>query len=245
MGTRAVIQVSASAIGVYLTCEKRYLLEYVYRQGGEGRSFAAAIGAAVHAGVDALWQGRTDPYDVLRRRWAREVALMPAYDEDPAVGQADAERMLTVYGTQVKPTFVGETRIEVPFSITVNGMGVTGTIDAMNDDLRDLKTTAGKSINGRKAPTFTPSRYDLQLGLYRIAYRFITGHDPKRTILDVLTRRGTYRTYERKTDPTETLDTIGVVTDGILGESYRPTGAYSGMCKWCPVSGVCSDAILD
>jgi len=236
-----MITLSATAIGRYLTCERLYLYEVVYRLPGE-QSFAAAVGAAVHAGVEALWKTPSKSLEALRHRWATEVANVPAGDEDPAVGLSDAETMLAVYQAKVVPTFEGRPDIEVPFSIVIEGVGVTGTIDAMDDDLRDLKTTSGKTINGRK-PKFDPSRYDLQLGLYEIGYTFLRGHPPKRRLLDVLTRRGTYRQYERHPNQREALDVLGVVADGIMADRYDPTGASIGACKWCPyANGVCPDA---
>lgn len=233
---------SATAIGDYLTCEKRYLFGHVYRVGG-GQSFPAAIGSAVHAGVEALWKSPLRPLEALRRRWAIEVALVPTLEEDPAVGLADAEKMLDVYQLKVAPTFTSPPKVEVPFSIVVDGVGVTGTIDAMDDDLRDLKTTSGKTINGRK-PNFDPSRYDLQLGIYEIGYKFLVGRQPKRSLLDVLTRRGTYRQYERHPNRRETLDVLGIVRDAIMAESFEPTGAAAGACKWCPFQLVCPDAVV-
>jgi hypothetical protein len=240
-----VITLSATAIGTYLNCERQYLYSVVYRVPGE-QGFAAAIGAAVHAGVEALWKSPTRPLEALRRRWDRELVHVPAGDEEPAVGLADAEMMLALYQEKVVPTFSGRPEVEVPFSIVVDGrVGVTGTLDAIDEDLRDLKTTSGKTINGRK-PRFDPKRYDLQLGIYELGYEFLRGQPPRRTLLDVLTRRGTYRQYERHPSRRETLDVLEVATDGIMADRYEPTGALTGICKWCPyANGVCPDARTD
>lgn len=232
---------STSSITTYLRCHYRYLLSYVYRRGGS-QSVPAAIGQAVHAGVEALHLGR-DAMDALADTWTREVASIPTSDvlADPDASY-DAVKMLMVYSEEVLPTF-HPTLIEAPFSVMVEGVVLTGILDGADEDLRDLKTTAGKTINGKK-PHFSPESYDLQLSLYDVGYRSLTGRRPKRLILDVLTRRGTYRQYVREPKISEAMDVLGVVRDGILKGDFDPTGAYSGACRWCPFVAECPHAAI-
>jgi hypothetical protein len=182
--------------------------------------------------------------NALRSAFARELVQVPAAEiaADPD-GLMDAERMLAVYRREVAPTFK-PWLVEAPFTAKVNGVILSGTIDGADDDVRDLKTTAGKTINGRK-PRFDPANYDIQMTLYRFGYKALTGRWPRRLLLDVLTRRGTYRQYEREPKNGDALDALGVARDGILRGEFDANGALNGSCFYCPYIEVCDYAIRD
>lgn len=220
----------------WLDCHYRYLRQYVWRLPQQG-NVAMAMGTAVHAGVEEALTGPLRPQEALRRSFEGAVAAMPTPDEDVATAASEAGVMLETWMREVLPTF-RPTLVEAPFSITVNGQALTGIIDAADEDVHDLKTTAGKTINGRKS-NFQPEKFDFQLALYALGYEYLTGRKPKRLLLDVVTRRGTYRQYERPNRLAELLDVIGLVRDGILSENFEPTGAKSGHCAWCPVATGC------
>lgn len=225
---------SASSISFYLRCHYRYLLSNVYRIGGGRPSMGAVLGAAVHAGAEAFWKEPTRPQAALRRAFERELATVPTpFEEDASVVLADAERMLGTYMAQVAPTFT-PTMVEQKFLIRVNGIGVSGTLDAADDDVHDLKTVSMIS-------KFYPLEHVLQLTLYRLGFKALTGRYPKRLLLDVLPRKGrvTYRQYEIEPDTTEAIDTISIVSAGIMAEDYEPTGATAGVCHYCPYREIC------
>jgi hypothetical protein len=238
---------SASSISQYLRCHHAYLLGTVYRT-PRRESLRMLLGTAVHAGIESMLRGG-EP----------EPALLSAWDEgigrvDPAEMLADpdalhdAKQMPHVYRAEVMPTFHPDI-VEAGFAVIPKGLGVTitGTIDAAEsatDDLRDHKTTAGKTVNGVK-PHFSPESYDLQGGLYRLGYYGLTGRWPRTYRLDVLTRRGTYRQYERTPSTSDALDMAAIVRDGINGQDYEPTGATSGQCSWCEYRLRCAHARID
>jgi hypothetical protein len=233
---------SSSAVSAYLRCGHRYLLAYVYRIAG-AQNMAAAIGQAVHAGVEALHRG-WPAENALQRAFDSEVESIPTPEikADPGALE-DAYRMLNVYREEVLPTF-HPTLVEQPFALMVEGVILTGVLDGADDDVRDLKTTAGKTINGRK-PNFSPENYDMQLAFYELGYRHLTGRRPKRLILDVLTRRGTYRQYLREPSLVDALDALRIARDGIQREEFQPTGALNGACAWCPFAAKeCPYAVL-
>jgi len=236
MAERLVL--STSSISSYLSCHRKYLFSSVYRISG-GQSIAAALGSAVHAGAEAFWKSPLRPQKAMRAVWESQLALVPLpYEEPPEGALADAERMLGTYIGQVAPTFT-PTLIEEPFLITVDGVALSGVIDAADpttkEDLHDLKTVSMIS-------KFDPLSYTLQLSLYSLGYRALTGHKPRRLLLDVLPRRGkvTYRQVEVQPEIGELLDVIGVVHDGIMAEDYSPTGATGNACKWCSYKAICS-----
>ena len=239
--TDHLLVLSTSSVTEYLRCHHRYFLGHVYRMRGT-QSVPAAIGQAVHAGVEAMHKGQP-PENALQRAWDEESANVPpeelAADHEAL---ADARKILEVYRREVLPRF-HPTLVEAPFAVKVEGIIISGTIDAADDDVHDTKTTAGKTINGRK-PRFDAANYDLQLALYKLGYKGLTGTWPKRTVLDVLTRRGTYREIEREPSVRDALDVVGVVRDGLARGDFEPTGALSGSCAYCPFAARCGHAVL-
>ena len=234
-----LLVLSTSSVTEYLRCHHRYFLGHVYRMRGT-QSVPAAIGQAVHAGVEAMHKGQP-PENALQRAWDEESANVPpeelAADHEAL---ADARKILEVYRREVLPRF-HPTLVEAPFAVKVEGIIISGTIDAADDDVHDTKTTAGKTINGRK-PRFDAANYDLQLALYKLGYKGLTGTWPKRTVLDVLTRRGTYREIEREPSVRDALDVVGVVRDGLARGDFEPTGALNGACNWCAYAIRCAYA---
>lgn len=238
---------SASGVAAYLRCHHAYLLGYVYRMPKRG-SVRALIGTAAHAGIEAMLRGR-DPEPALLEAWDLEVGTIPP-DELAADPDAlpDARKIPGVYRREVMPTFTPDL-VEMGFAVVPKGVGVvvTGVLDAADtrtDDVRDHKTTAGKTVNGQK-PNFSPESYDLQLGLYRLGYYGLTGRWPKRLRLDVLTRTGKHRFYDREPSTADALDMVTIVRDGIGREDYDPTGADSGACNWCEFNRRCAHAKVD
>lgn len=237
---------SASGVVQYLRCRHAYLLGTVYRV-PRLESLRALIGTAAHAGIEAMLRGR-EPLPALRSAWDEGIGRV-----DPAEAAADphalrdAEAMPGVYRREVMPTFSPDI-VEAPFAVVPQGLGVvvTGVLDAADsrtDDVRDHKTTAGKTVNGVR-PSFSPEGHDLQLGLYRLGYHGLTGRWPQRTRLDVLTRTGKHRFYDRSPSTADALDLVSIVRDGVRQEDYDPTGALAGRCGWCEYRMRCAHARL-
>jgi CRISPR/Cas system-associated exonuclease Cas4 (RecB family) len=235
------LTLSASSMGHYLACPRRYYMGSVLRL-PERQSVAAAIGQAVHAGVEALHLGHGEEaaYKALRNSWEHEVAAVPT-DELAADPDAfpDALTMRAADTEKVLPHF-HPTMVEQTFTIRLWGARMTGMIDAADDDdVRDTKTTRGKTVNGRKPRTFDPDEYGIQGTLYACGFKLLTGRWPKRILLDVLTRRGAIRQYELAPDFGELRTVISTVSDGITRGDFSPTGAAAGKCGICPYRLIC------
>lgn len=228
---------STSSMSSYLRCRYMYLLSSVYRVPG-AQSMAAVLGIAVHAAVEALWTSPKRPETALRASFATELTQVPRpYEEPPEAALADGVRMLGTYMTKVAPTFK-PTMVEERFLITVDDVALSGVIDqADDDDVHDLKTVSMIS-------KFHPEDYVSQLSLYSIGYKAMTGRAPRRLLLDVLPRGGrvAYRQIEVQPEIGELMDVVGVVSDGIIGEDYEPTGATNGACHWCAYKSICQFA---
>jgi RecB family exonuclease len=229
---------SASSITEYLKCPQRYYLSHVLRLRGT-QSLARAIGQAVHSGVEALWKSPVRPLDALRATFARELESVPTEEiaADPEA-LADAETMLATYRREVFPVF-HPTYVEEPFLVETEGVLLSGTIDAADEDVHDTKTRRGKTINGRRPASFHPDEYRLQLTIYSLGYKVLAGTWPGRLILDVLNRRGGYKSYEVQPDYGELREVLALVNHGIMQGNYEPSGALSGACYYCPFQTIC------
>ena len=73
--TDHLLVLSTSSVTEYLRCHHRYFLGHVYRMRGT-QSVPAAIGQAVHAGVEAMHKGQP-PENALQRAWDEESANVP------------------------------------------------------------------------------------------------------------------------------------------------------------------------
>ena len=90
-----------------------------------------------------------------------------------------------------------------------------------------------------------PSDHRAQLTGYRFGFKFLTGTWPKRLLLDVLKRTCKYAQYEVEPDEREFRDTLALVSSGIMDEDFRPTGAESGKCEWCPYRTICQYSTVE
>jgi CRISPR/Cas system-associated exonuclease Cas4 (RecB family) len=239
--TDDAIVLSSSSVDTFLRCGHRYYLSEVMRVFAPP-NIAMALGTAIHAGVERLLKNSPlRPVDALDEAFAREVALIPAPDEDPAVALADGHTMLTTYTRERWPHFK-PALVEQKFVIEVEGVHWTGIIDAADEDVVDLKSTSGKTINGRK-PSFDPKKHTLQVTGYRWGYRALTGNWPRRLLLDVLTRTGKYRQYELQPDNGGLLDVIRLVRRAIMAREFLPNGVQNGSCYQCPYRQICEFSI--
>lgn len=231
----APLILSASTIKVWVDCHYRYLLEHVHKVPA-APNMDMAIGTAVHAGVEALHKAAQDPLQATRSAFGRELASMSAYDDEEALrAQEDVPKMFRTYTHNILPTF-RPTMVERPFLIRVDGVHVSGQIDAADevlDEVHDTKTTATPS-------KIKPERHQFQMSLYRWAYRVLTGRFPKRLVLDVVARNGRWKQIEVEPDDQGMVELVKLTADGIMRSEFDPTGALSGACARCPyATGVC------
>ena len=232
------IVLSHSSTAMYWKCHWQWYIRNIL-QLPERPKLAMALGKAVHAGIEAFHTKPIRPRTELWRVFDAEKVRKEDLDADP-LAIRDGLVMLRTYMLEVSPTTV-PTMIERPFTIRVENVLWTGIIDSADektDIVDDVKTTSGKTINGRK-PSFSPDRYDMQLTGYGEGYRALTGRAAKKLRLIVLKRTGKWQVYEREPRLGEFLDLVRLTRDSIMGRSFEPTGLLNGACQSCQFTEVC------
>jgi hypothetical protein len=221
---------SNSSLSSWIFCHYKWFLENVWRQPSEP-SVPMHLGTAVHAGAEEYLHNRDATkaqaimLDVLAGSWP------DGADEDYVIVSRDATSMLDLYIEKVAPGF-SPTLIEAPFVIEVNGVAVSGILDSADEDVHDLKTTA--ALTG-----FRPEKHRLQLSIYALGYKFLTGRTPRKLLLDIVTRNNKYKQAEVQPDFGEVADILAVVSEGIAKQDYSPTGADNNACPRCAFRDVC------
>lgn len=236
MSEPSELVLSASSLKTWLNCGRRYWYEQVLRL-PSAPTMEMTIGTATHAGVEAHHNGQ-DALEATESAFGREYEGMDhTGGDDPAAGLHDATAMLALYRENIAPTF-HPTIVERDFLVRLNGVLVSGRIDAADDDVHDTKTTATLS-------RFRPERHRLQMTLYRHGFRTITGRWPGRLLLDVIARNLRWKTVEVEHDDGELADVLALASRGILGGVYDPTGALNGSCSRCSFWRICEFAVTD
>jgi hypothetical protein len=226
------LMLSASSTNHYWRCHHAWYLNYVMRIPSPG-NLVMALGQAVHAAIERFWTSPLMPVAALTETFNRETEHLAEEKAADAEALADGMKMLSTYIREVSPGY-HPTIIERKFTVRMEGVLWTGILDNADDeDVRDIKTTSGKTINGRK-PSFDPSRYDIAMTGYSVGYESITGRPPKRRLLDVLKRSGKYQQYERPLKMGDFIDTIRLTSSAIMQRDFSPTGLLNGSCASCP-----------
>jgi PD-(D/E)XK nuclease superfamily len=232
----AELILSKSSIDVWLDCHRKWMYAYVYRVPG-APNIDMAVGTAVHAGVEALLNGK-DPFKALQKSWKTVTALMPNNDSVEArQALADAHTLFRVYQANIAPTLGTVIAIEKDFLVRVNGVLMSGRIDVADQDVHDTKTTATPS-------KVNPNSHRLGMTLYKHGYRALTGSWPVRLVLDIVARNGRWKQLEVEPDDAELAEIAGMVAKGINDGDFEPTGAAKGSCHKCAYVALCPAAVV-
>jgi hypothetical protein len=245
----AQLVLSASSVAAYQTCHYRWRLEYIEMHSSV-MGLPAAIGQAVHSGVEAWYKGFlmgvADPallkvaHDVLRTTFIFETASMADPEEPLDKALVQAQRVLQSYIEDVA-SITTPVLIEYGFLLSINGILFSGHLDLADNErkVRDLKVKKTKPRNAKELYGFS------RVG-YALGYRDATGEEESDFQLDVMIRLKRDRPYHVpfSTGPV-TPGEIGVfaatlerTAEGIARGDFRPTGLGIS-CRYCPVKHAC------
>lgn len=248
----ADLLLSASSVNAYQECHYRWRLEYI--EGHKSQmGIAAAVGQAVHAGVERYYKLRREGIaheyivalgeaeDVFEESYFYESldVLNPPEPIEKVEGQG--RRVLSAYledvGQVTEPLLV-----EHGFLINVNGILFSGHMDLADKKgaVRDLKVKA-------QPPRNAEEMYGFAMIGYSLGYRDHTGEKETDYQLDVMIRlkRDRPRYVPISHGGPVTDNEIGVfaatlerAANGISRGDYRPTG-LGIKCPYCPVKHIC------
>jgi hypothetical protein len=177
-----VITLSASKVGTYLQCGRKFRFRYVDRLTPPWKASALALGSAVHGALEVFHQQRVAgasmaPESVaalFRIDWASEQVDEIRFKDDGAAADlaATGETLVKLYSAANQNVAVEAA--EVPFELPlVDGIVLRGVFDVLlaGGRVREMKTAA------RDFDAGTLARH-IQVSAYCWAYKTLRGHLP-------------------------------------------------------------------
>lgn len=253
---------SSSSADAYRRCGWRFYLEYV-EMVPQAQNVRAAIGLAVHAGVEDYYRDKleyahttlqtaneeiffasdffqkyVDSYNAVA---AFELASVTEPEEDLEKARASGERTLMVYledvAPEIRPLFV-----EAALRIDIDGIPYSIHPDLIDTDInvRDLKIKRSKPRD--------PSVYAFQQEGYALGVRVLLGKKERDVQLDIMIRLLRDRPYYVPIANGGPISDSAVrsfarrletIANGIAKDQYPPNGLENGACRYCPVRHAC------
>jgi len=236
---------SASGLGAYERCPRKYKYQYVVQIPSLSRTFFD-LGKAVHTVIEHLSRKQKEgiaptketALALLDSAWSTSAYESKSHEEKD---RATAEVLLDSYLSWQAGNPNRILDVEKKFHISLGGRIVKGAIDRIEETpdggivVIDFKTGA-KPGNLSKNTV----REDMQMNLYSLAIRELYGKLPVKASLYYL---GPDKTY----DYTPTAESIGTFEDRVVNliravcaEEFPPKPDYQ-TCKWCDYRDFCEE----
>jgi RecB family exonuclease len=233
------MRLSYSRIDAYETCPARFKFQYEDRLPGKP-SPALSFGDSLH---HALFHFHSRPvpvapsveelHEMLDGVWVREGYTDSSQER---VYKDHARQVLTAYHRENVDQYRIPAALEFRFSIDVEGVRVTGTIDRLDRipgggyELIDYKTN-------RRLPPMSRVEQDLQLSIYYLAAREVWGIEPERLTLYFLLPGHRMTTTRTAADADELRRRIAVVAERV--EAGKFEARENPLCDWCDYQHLC------
>ena len=233
------MKLSYSSISTYEACPAKYKFRYEDRVPAAG-SPALTFGDVLHRTLHRF-HDRPVPVapsvdellEMLELEWSTDGYRS---DEEEHLYLDHARQVLADYHRANAASFRVPAALEFRFSIEVEGVPLTGTIDRMDRipgggyEIIDYKT------NRRLPPKAVVDR-DLQLSLYYLAAREVWGVDVDQLTLYYLLPGQRMTTVRTPADADELRRRIGVVAERIAAGKFDPRP--NPLCDWCEYQPLC------
>lgn len=228
---------TASQIECWLKCPQDFYYKHVLHM-PEPESPAAAYGTAIHAVIQAIFDGRragalpdkSTLRETLQKALPRHgYATAGVRDRAHAQALSSFEQLYERFSTEELPT-----HDELPFGVVVNELPVKiiGRMDAVYErtsgvEIRDFKTSSSVTTPEKAKSRATTSQ---QLTVYALAWQLLHGELPEKLVLDFVEtgQQGSIRKTKRGI---ETLcQKLAVMNEQLRGGQYPP-GAKHDYCS--------------
>lgn len=241
---------SVSKVTTYLLCPAKF--KFLYIDGvpeALPTSPEAALGTAVHAGVEAhnlarMGRQAPDPAKVVREKLDGELARVapdPETGEMPDAGAlaAEAAALYAAWEKEIAPAYT-PVAVEQRGEITVAGVKFTVVLDTVTDtgEIRDLKTA-------KRRPSTGDLESNLQATAYAMAFREFYGSDAKSVTFDYLLRHKagpsaeSYSVIRTQKDFDRLARIVEGVTEAAAKGLYYPNPMSKFGCSTCPFKAQC------
>ncbi|MBI5380219.1 MAG: ATP-dependent helicase [Nitrospirae bacterium] len=243
LSEEAILTLSYYQIDDYLTCPLKYRYSHVLRIPCF-RHHAVVYGSAVHAAVQALLKsrqaGRPLPLPellaVFDRAWVSEGFLSADHE---AARMAEGRQMLARFWEIESASPVVPAAVEQEFAFLLQKNRVVGRWDRLDERdgeavIIDYKTSQIRDQEKADAEI----KKSLQLGIYAMGYRAITGRLPERVELRFLEAGLTASLQKTARDLAETEAQVLKAAAGIRARDYAPRPDYLA-CKFCTFRTLC------
>lgn len=231
---------SHSSISTYRACPLKWKFRYVDKVPDKPRSFFS-FGKSVHAGLEFLFEKRearptlNDMLDHFRAQWLREGYESPAQEK---WFYQEGERILRGFFAKHGADNSNVLEVELKFTISVEGVPVTGYIDRVDNTPRgglaivDYKT--GKAFDKSRV------RSDPQLTLYQIACAKLFGKPVESVTLYHLNSLSPMTVPAHSPKLEEDVKAMVVeAAHGISDQVFEAKPDERGVCQYCDYAQIC------
>jgi DNA helicase-2/ATP-dependent DNA helicase PcrA len=235
--------ISHKQIETYRSCPLRYRYEYVLHV-PQPRHHALVYGATLHEVVEFYLRRRaagnyTSLEDLLaeyEKKWVNQGFLSWEHQE---ARKAAGRETLTRFWQHEEAEGVRPSFVEKDFGFTLGADRVRGRLDRVDEELLgavivDYKT--GEVATQRIADT--RARESLQLKLYALAWREMTGVLPEHVELRFLESGTVGRHTPTPDDVEEAVEAVKEAAAGIRARRFDASPSYRA-CRYCEFRQIC------
>ncbi|HXU89532.1 MAG TPA: ATP-dependent DNA helicase [Methylomirabilota bacterium] len=235
--------ISHKQVDDYQTCPLKYRYVHLLRV-PILRHHTVVYGSTIHAVVEFYLKRRvegnyTSLEDLLAeydRKWLNQGFLTWEHQEARKLAGREA---LTRFWHQEEAAGIKPTHIEKDFAFSVGANRVRGRFDRVDEDL------LGATIIDYKTSEITKQRdadrrvaTSLQLKMYALAWREMTGRLPQRVELRFIESHVTGGHTPTDADAEEAVSAVRAAADGIRARRFDATPSRQA-CRYCAYSQIC------
>ncbi|MBI3635720.1 MAG: PD-(D/E)XK nuclease family protein, partial [Candidatus Rokubacteria bacterium] len=239
----AELLISHKQVDDYDTCPLKYRYVSILRVPIR-RHHTVVYGSTIHRVVEHYLKRRVagnyttleDLLGVYDREWENQGFLTWEHQE---ARKAAGRVALTRFWHQEEAEGMKPSFIEKEFAFSIGNNRVRGRIDRIDEELLGAVVIDYKTSEVRKQKDAdTNVRKNLQLKMYSLAWKEMTGTLPQRVELRYLETNVVGRHEPTEDDLKEAADAVKAAAAGIRARRFEAKPSY-GACRWCAYTQIC------